>query len=116
MTDWFLSHTQHTPPHSTPKVVDTDLSLQCVPVLQERYGVLHKKKQNHGSWEDVYGHFSSNQWKGEEIDGRVSPRTGVSDRIVLVHCVGHESRLRLVWESLFLLVLLKMTLGGGRIL
>ena len=78
-----------------------------------RYG---KEKKFNGSWEDVSGHFPSNQWKGEGIDGRVNPRTGTSDRIVLVHCAGHASRLRLVWECLPLLVLLKMALGGGRIL
>ena len=50
------------------------------------------------------------------MDGLGSPRTGVIARIVLTHCVGHVSRLRLVWECLLLLVLLKMTLGGVRIL
>ena len=34
----------------------------------------------------------------------------------LTHCAGHVSRGRLVWECLLLLVLLKMALGGGRIL
>ena len=58
-------------------------------------------------------YFSSHQWKGGGIDGRVRPRTGTSDRIVLVRYVGHTSRLRLVWEYLLLLVLLKTTLGGG---
>ncbi len=55
------------------------------------------------------GHFS----KGGGIDGRVSPRTGASDRIDLDHCVGHASRLRLVWECLLVLVLLNLSLGGG---
>ena len=32
------------------------------------------------SWKDASGHFSSIQWKGEGIDGRVSPRTGGGDR------------------------------------
>ena len=35
-----------------------------------------KKKKIHGSWEDASGHFSSHQWKGGGIDGRVNPRTG----------------------------------------
>ena len=41
-------------------------------------------------------HFSSLQWKEGGIDGRVSSRTGTSDRIVLTHCTGYASRLRLV--------------------
>ena len=53
-------------------------------------------KKINSSWKDVSGHFSSNKWKGGRIDGWVSPRTGTSDRIVLTHCTGHTSRLRLV--------------------
>ena len=53
---------------------------------------LAKDKKIHGFWENVWEHFSSRQWKGGGIDGRVSPRTGVSRWIVLVHffhhCVG----------------------------
>ena len=70
-----------------------------------------KRKKIYVFWEDVSGYFSSHQWKGGGIDGRVSPRTGSSDRIVLAHCVGHVSRF-LVWEYLFLLVLLRDDLGG----
>ena len=59
-----------------------------------------KEKKIHGSWEDVSGYFSSHQWKGGGIDGRVSPRTGSSDRIVLAHCAEHVSWLLLVLGSL----------------
>ncbi len=46
-----------------------------------------KRKKNHGSWENVSEHFPLHQWNGGGIDGQVSPRTGASERIVLVHCV-----------------------------
>ena len=54
-----------------------------------------KEKKIPGSCVDVSGHFSSSQWKGGGIDGRVSPWTGDSDRIVLTHDTGYASRL--VW-------------------
>ena len=47
-----------------------------------------RKKKIYGSWEDAFGHFSSSQWKGGGIDGRVGPRTGASERRVLAHCAG----------------------------
>ena len=71
---------------------------------------IHKRKKINDSWKDVSGHFYSRQCKGGGIDGQVSPRTGASDRIVLIHCAGHASRLRLVWECLLLLVLWKIDL------
>ena len=71
----------------------------------------NERKNFHGFWKDASGLFSSRQLKGGGIDGRVSPRTGSSDRIVLTHFMGHASRLRLVWECLLLLVLLKMERG-----
>ena len=43
----------------------------------------------------------------------LTPGLGPVYRIVLAHCSGHASRLRLVWECLFLLVLLKMPLVVG---
>ena len=55
-----------------------------------------ERKKINDSRKGVSGHFSSSQWKGGGIDGGVSPRTGTSDRIVLTHCVGHSSWLRLV--------------------
>ena len=48
-------------------------------------------KQIYVFWEDVSGYFSSRQWKGGGIDGRVSPRTGTSDRIVPDPLCGHTS-------------------------
>jgi hypothetical protein len=50
-----------------------------------------EEKKMHGSWENVWEYFSSHQWKGERIDGRVSPRTGVSEEIVLTPCVDTRS-------------------------
>ena len=41
------------------------------------------KKKIHGPREYVSGHFSSRQWKGGGIDGRVGPRTGASDRMLV---------------------------------
>ena len=61
--------------------------------VQQKYPRLDKKdiekrKKIYGSWEDAFGHFSSSQWKGGGIDGRVGPRTGASERRVLAHCAG----------------------------
>ncbi len=53
--------------------------------------------------------FSSHQWKGGGIDGRVIPRTGTSDRIVLTHCA--DTRPGSAWwgNDLLLLVLKNLT-------
>ena len=48
--------------------------------------------------ENVSDHFSSLHWKGGDIDGRVSPRTGTSEWIVLAKLCGHTSWFHLVWE------------------
>jgi hypothetical protein len=64
-----------------------------------------KRKGIHGSWENVWEHFSSHQWKGGGIDGWVSPRTGASERIVLVHCTGTRRGCAWWGNALLLLVL-----------
>jgi hypothetical protein len=72
-----------------------------------------KRKKIHGSWENVWEHFSSHQWKGGGIDEWVSPRTGASERIVLVHCTGTRRGCAWWGNVLLLLVLKNLALGGG---
>jgi hypothetical protein len=48
----------------------------------------NEKKKSMALGENVWEQVSARQWKGRGIDGRVSPRTGASERVVLVHRTG----------------------------
>jgi hypothetical protein len=71
------------------------------------------EKNFHVFWEESFGHFSLRQWKGGGIDGRVSPRTGVSERKTWPIVWAHVA-VAFVWGMLLLLVLFDLTLGVGR--
>jgi hypothetical protein len=60
----------------------------------------------------ITGIFPHTVWKGGRIDVRVSPRTGVSEWIVLTHCVGKRPGYDW-WGNGFLLIVLKNLVLDG---
>jgi hypothetical protein len=84
-------------------------------VKYQRHRTVRNRKKIHASWENFWEHFSSHQWKGGEIDGRVSPRTGSTDQWVDIPgpLVGHTTVFRLVGDYLLFLLLKNLTLGGS---
>jgi hypothetical protein len=62
--------------------VQADLDLHTVDRWEGRE---EKRKKFMALGENVWEQVSTRQWKGRGIDGGFSPRTGVSERIVLTH-------------------------------
>jgi hypothetical protein len=99
----------------------TIVTMMLVP-LQEWYffqSTIKQKNKIHVSSEDVSGYFFFSlrcRWKGGGIDGRVIPRTGTSEWIVLSHFT--DTRRGCTWcgNTFLLFVLLNLTVGLNRIL
>ncbi len=71
-----------------------------------------EEKKIHVSCEGISRYFSSHWREGGGIDGRVSPRTGVSERIVLSHFKVTSRGYTWCGNVFLLFVLLNLTLGG----
>ncbi len=80
-------------------------------IMWNNLSLFKKRKNFMALGENVWERVSGRQWKGRGIDGRISPRTGASERIALVHDAG--TRPHCVWWGSGVLACFEMALGGS---